>query len=507
MNNKVCYILLSVLLLCCACQQQLKEYKPDISTVTSPKGTSVFQPDSASIAQNYKIPSWFRDGKFGIFIHWGLASIPAYDGWYGRNMYQEGSKVKEFHEKEYGPVTKFGYKDFIPMFKPEKFDARSWAKLFKEAGATYVVPVAEHHDGFAMYHSTFNPWNSVNMGPHRDFIKELRQAILAENMHFGLSSHRAENCWFFNTGMQIPSDVQDTTITLYGERIEEADGGWGPQYVTKEGSNEHSRLNWLIHMYELIDQYQPELIYFDWSVGKYPFQPTFYKFLAYYYNNARDWGKEVVVNTKYGYPANIQVFDIERGKSDKILPYPWQTDTSIGKVFWFYMEDETDLKTANSLIDDLVDIVSKNGNLLLNVGPRADGSIPEKQQSILKEIGRWLRINGEAIYSTRPWIISGEGSTKNANGYMSESHTVTYTADDIRFTTKGNILYATVLDWTDGIVVIKSLAQGNPYGRVINDVSMLGCSEPLEWKQTVDGLKIKFPKKKPTDYAYVLKIE
>ena len=260
-------------------------------------------------------------------------------------------------------------------------------------------------------------------------------------------------------------------------------------------------------MYELIDQYQPELIYFDWSVGKYPFQPTFYKFLAYYYNNARDWGKEVVVNTKYGYPANIQVFDIERGKSDKILPYPWQTDTSIGKVFWFYMEDETDLKTANSLIDDLVDIVSKNGNLLLNVGPRADGSIPEKQQSILKEIGHWLRVNGEAIYSTRPWIISGEGSTKNANGYMSESHIVTYTANDIRFTTKGNILYATVLDWTDGIVVIKSLAQGNPYGCVINDVSMLGCTEPLEWKQTVDVLKIKFPKKKPADYAYVLKIE
>ena len=495
----------SAALFCAACSNQPKTYKPDISTVSSPKGTSIYQPDSASIARHYQIPDWFRDGKFGIFIHWGLPSIPAYDGWYGRFMYQEGSPVKAFHEKKYGPVTEFGYKDFIPLFKPEKFDAKAWAKLFKEAGATYVVPVAEHHDGFALYHSTFNPWNSVDMGPKRDFIKELRDAIVGENLHFGLSSHRAENCWFFNTGMQIPSDVQDTTITLYGERIEEADGGWGPQIETKEGSNAHSRKDWLTHMYELIDQYQPELIYFDWTVGKYPFQPTFYKFLAYYYNNATDWGKGVVVNTKYGYPDNIQVLDIERGKSDKIREYPWQTDTSIGKVFWFYMEDETDLKTTNSLVDDLVDIVSKNGNLLLNVGPKADGCIPEKQQVILREIGQWLAVNGEAIYGTRPWQISGEGETKDATGYMSESKTVAYTAQDIRFTTKGDVLYAIALDWADHIN-IHSLRKGNPYNKEVKEVSLVGYNSQLEWQQTKEGLTVKLPAEKPTDYAHVFRI-
>lgn len=505
MKRSIISYSLSICFLGLSCSKD-KPYTPDTSTVVSPKGTAVYQPDSASIAKHYKIPDWFRDGKFGIFIHWGPASVPAYDGWYGRMMYADGGKVKAFHEKKYGPVTEFGYKDFIPMFKAEKFDAKAWAKLFKESGATYVVPVAEHHDGFAMYNSTFNPWNSVKMGPKRDFMKELREAILAEELHFGLSSHRAENCWFFNTGMQIPSDVQDTTISLYGERIEEADGGWGPQYEKKEGSNEHSRKNWLTHMYELIDQYEPELLYFDWSVGKYPFQPTFYKFMAYYYNNAIDWGKEVVVNTKYGYPDNIQVLDIERGKSDEIREYPWQTDTSIGKVFWFYMEDETDLKSPDALIDDLVDIVSKNGNLLLNVGPKADGTIPEKQQNILREIGKWLDVNGEAIYGTRPWTISGEGETKNASGYMSEGNTVEYTSQDIRFTTKGNVLYAISLDWSNDGVVIKSLSNNNPQNLKVTSVSMLGCDEKLEWKQTDEGLKVKFPSGKPTDFAHVLKI-
>ena len=251
-------------LLCIACKTST-DYKPDTSSVISPKGTSIFKPDSASIAEHYTIPDWFRDAKFGIFIHWGLASIPAYDGWYGRSMYDESNPTHKFHEEKYGPVDEFGYKDFIPMFRPDQFDANQWARLFKEAGAEYVVPVAEHHDGFALYNSTFNPWNSVDMGPKRDFMKELREAILAEKMHFGLSSHRAEHCWFFNTGMNIPSDVQDTTITLYGERIQGDDGGFGPQYDKHPGSNEHSRQNWLTHMYELIDQYKPELLYFDWT--------------------------------------------------------------------------------------------------------------------------------------------------------------------------------------------------------------------------------------------------
>lgn len=496
--------LLSALCLSCV---SINRYKPNTATIASPKGTNTYQADSASIAQHYKIPDWFRNAKFGIFVHWGLASIPAYDGWYGRFMYDKNSKTHEFHEKKYGPVDKFGYKDFIPMFKPDKFDPAAWAKLFKEAGAQYVIPVAEHHDGFALYHSTFNPWNSVDMGPKRDFMKELRGAILAEKMHFGLSSHRAENCWFFNTGMNIPSDVQDTTITMYGERIAEDDGGFSPKYNKHMGSNEHSRQNWLTHMHELIDQYQPELLYFDWTVGKYPFQPVFYKFLAYYYNNSIDWKKEVVVNTKFGYGDNIQVLDIERGKSNTIRKYPWQTDTSIGKEFWFFMEHENDLKNPNQLVDDLVDIVSKNGNLLLNVGPRADGSIPEKQQRVLKEIGHWLQINGEAIYGTRPWIKYGEGPHDAPSGYMSDNQETPFTEKDIRFTTKGDVLYAIAMDWPKEKFVITSLAKDNQNKKEIRSVSLLGCDEKLEWKQTNNGLEVNLPSNKPSNYAHVLKID
>lgn len=490
-----------------ACQST-QEYRPDISTVRTAKGTEVFHPDSASIASHYTIPKWFSDSKFGIFVHWGPASVPAYDGWYARNMYDVNSHVHKHHVEKYGPVTEFGFKDFIPMFKAEKFDPFQWARLFKEAGARYVVPVAEHHDGFALYNSTFNPWNSVKMGPKRDLMKELREAILSEGLHFGLSSHRAENCWFFSEGMKIPSDVRDTTITLYGERLQEPDGPTlSPEVIHHDGSNEHSRRDWLTHMYELIDQYKPELLYFDWTVGKKPFQETFYKFMAYYYNNALDWGKEVVVNTKFGYGDNIQVFDIERGKSDQIKPYPWQTDTSIGKVFWFYQEDESDLKSVDHLIDDLVDIVSKNGNLLLNVGPRADGTIPESQQNVLREIGHWLQINGEAIYETRPWIKSGEGPNKGTAGYMTDSQQSVYTSQDIRFTTCKDTLYAIVLSWSSDTVVIKSLAKGKSDFRPVSSVSMLGCTEQLEWKQTGEGLVVRFPKKQPTNYAHVLKIQ
>lgn len=501
MCNKLSYFfLLSVLFVSCK-----NEYKPDISTVRTSKGTEVFQPDSASIASHYKIPDWFSDSKFGIFIHWGPASVPAYDGWYARNMYDVNSHVYKHHVETYGPVTEFGFKDFIPMFKAEKFDPQAWARLFKEAGARYVVPVAEHHDGFALYNSTFNPWNSAKIGPKRDIVKELRAAILAEGLHFGLSSHRAENCWFFSEGMKIPSDVQDTTITLYGERIQEPDGPTlSREVVHQDGSNEHSRRDWLTHMYEIIDQYQPELLYFDWTVGKEPFQETFYKFMAYYYNNAIDWNKGVVVNTKFGYGDNIQVFDIERGKSDQIRPYPWQTDTSIGKVFWFHHKDESDLKSVNHLIDDLVDIVSKNGNLLLNVGPRADGTIPESQQKVLREIGHWLQVNGEAIYETRPWIKSGEGPNKGTAGYMTDSEQSVYTSKDIRFTTRKDTLYATVLSWTDGFVTIESLSEDV---KPVHSVSMLGCDEQLDWIQNKSGLTVKFPEEKPTDYAHVLKIQ
>ena len=280
-------------------QMYLKAINLTYQPLYHQKVRSLFKPDSASIAQNYQIPDWFRDAKFGVFIHWGVYSVPAFGNeWYPRNMYQEGSDVYRHHIETYGPLTEFGYKDFIPMFKAEKFDADQWVSLFRESGIKYIVPVAEHHDGFSLYRSVVNKWNAADMGPGRDVIGELKKASVEQGLHFGLSSHRAENAWFFNGGIEIPSDVRDSAYrSLYGQCLAEP-GGHELDCPEGAGFNEESKAKWLSHTYELVDMYQPELIWFDWTVGKYPFQSTFYQFMAYYYNNAIDWGKEVVVNTK-----------------------------------------------------------------------------------------------------------------------------------------------------------------------------------------------------------------
>lgn len=491
-----------------SCKGDYNSYYPDISKTSSPKGTDIFKPDSASLAQSYTIPDWFTDSKLGIFIHYGVYSVPAYGNeWYAREMYTEGSKVHSYHQQKYGEVTEFGYKDFIPMFHAEEFDAAQWAAIFKGSGARYVVPVAEHHDGFSMYNSAWNSWNSVDMGPKIDFIGELAKAVKAEGMHFGLSSHRAENCWFYHEGMKFPSDVRDSDCSMYGERIERPEGeGMTCEYGRYPGSNDESRENWLKHIYELVDMYEPELIWFDWTVGRYPFQPTFYKFLAYYYNSAIDWGKEVVVNTKVGYGDNIQVFDIERGKSDIIRHFPWQTDTSIGNKSWSYTPDEEN-KSPNHVVDDFVDIVSKNGNLLLNVGPKMEGTITPEQASVLSNLGEWLQVNGEAIYGTRHWVRWGEGDAKSTSGFMTDGMATEYSPRDIRYTRDGNTLYAISLDWQDGAeILLKSLAQECGDDIKVTSVEMVGSSQEIQWSQTNKGLMIKFPEVAPSDYAHTFKI-
>ena len=484
-------LLLAALATLASCQPTGKKNSDPLS-IASPKGTCVYQDNWDSIAAHYEFPQWYSDAKFGIFIHWGVYSVPAYGSeWYSRLMYQQGSNEYKHHIETYGPHTQFGYKDFIPMFKAEKFDADEWMALFKAAGAKYVVPVAEHHDGFSMYDSDLNPWNAVKMGPKKDIIGLLKQAAEKQGIVFGLSSHRLENAWFYNGGMEFPSDVQDSTITLYGRRL--------PQ----EQYNDEVCMDFLVHTHELIDKYQPQLIYFDWTVNKIP--TYFNKFLAYYYNNAIDWGKGVVVNTKHGYPTNILVCDVERGKLDKMRKYPWQTDTSVGKWSWCHVENEEN-KTPAQIIHDLVDIVSKNGNLLLNIGPRADGTITDEQKAVLLAIGQWLQVNGEAIYGTRCWKKHGEGSTSGTAGSFSDNEATAYTAQDIRFTTKGNDLYAIALNWSDKGILIKSLDKQAIGDAKLLDVKLLGSSEPIKWQQTDQGLQLTLPKEKPCDYAYAFKL-
>ncbi len=460
--------------------------------------------------QQYTTPVWFRDAKFGIFIHWGVYSVPAFGSeWYPRNMYVQGTPEQKFHAENFGPHTEFGYKDFIPQFKAENFDPMAWTALFKESGAKYIVPVAEHHDGFAMYDCSFTKWNSVKMGPKRDIIGELAEAIRDAGMVFGLSSHRAENWWFFNGGNEFSSDVQEPDFAgIYGP----------PEPGPLIDSDEWKSLDWqprpdaaylddwLVRTQELVDKYQPQLVWFDWWIEQTVFKPYIQKFAAYYYNRGKDWDKGVVINYKnQAYELGTAVWDIERGQSSSLREIPWQTDTSISKISWGYVRNQV-YKSPTQIIGDLIDIVSKNGCLLLNVGPKPDGTIPEEEAEILREIGRWLAVNGEAIYNTRPWKVFGEGPTQITEGHFMDTSRGAFTSQDIRFTTKENNLYALVLADPGEVTVIKSLVLDEFPAEKIKYISLMGLDSQLNWLQNDTGLTIYLPKNKPGEHAWVLKI-
>jgi len=454
-----------------------------------------FAPEWSSLLR-YQVPAWYEDAKFGIFIHWGVYSVPAFKSeWYPRMMYQKGSAEFEHHVATYGPHTEFGYKDFIPSFTGEHFNAAEWARLFQRSGARYVMPVAEHHDGFALYDSSFTRWKSTTMGPKRDVIAELAEAIRAEGMVFSLSSHRAENWFFFNGGRAFDSDVQNPAFAdLYGAAEPLTERGLIP------GEHGHDRLSepypdatflegWLGRTCELVDKYRPQIVWFDWWIHHVAFEPYLRRFAAYYYNRGREWGLGVAINYKYNaFPEGAAVFDVERGQLDGIRPLFWQTDTAVSNSSWGYTKDQ-DYKTVPALIADLVDIVSKNGSLLLNVGPRADGTIPKEDEEILLGIGAWLKINGEAIYGTRPWKIYGEGPTSIPAGAHTDTKRPAFTGEDIRFTTQGDVLYATVLGLLqDRVVRIRSLA-----GQPVKTIALLGSACVPAFAQGSEGLAIHIP--------------
>jgi len=392
-----------------------------------------FQPTWESL-KNYKCPEWFKDAKFGIFIHWGVYSVPGFSNeWYPRNMYLKDTPEFKHHVEKYGSQNKFGYKDFIPMFKAEKFNADQWVELFKKAGAKYVVPVAEHHDGFAMYKTALSKWNALEMGPKRDIIGELATASKKQGLIFGVSSHRIEHWWFMNGGKKFDSDVIDPKFAdFYGPAREENETP-SPEYMN----------DWLLRTTELINNYQPQLFWFDWWIEQPAMDPYRKSLASYYYNKGIEWNKGVVINYKnVSFPDGTAVYDIERGNSKATRKFPWQTDTSIGKKSWGYTDGEEN-KNPNEIIDVLIDIVSKNGNMLLNIGPKPDGTITREQQDVLLAIGKWLDVNGEAIYGTRPWKISGEGPTENLDESIqfNEQKFTGYVAKDLRFTVKDNNLF------------------------------------------------------------------
>ena len=494
---------------------QRRAEQAQLTHVDSVSGSGQFRPTWDSLAA-YRVPAWFRDAKFGIFIHWGVYSVPAFGSeWYSRNMYVQGSPAFKHQVETYGPQSKFGYKDFIPMFRAEHFDPNAWLDLFVQAGARYVVPVAEHCDGFPMYDSRLTDWDAAKMGPKRDVVGELAAATRRHGLHFGVSSHRAEHWWWYGVGMTFDSDVRDPRYAgLYGPAQPMALSG---EYSAKEPDSDHLERwlppdrsfldDWLARSAELVTRYHPDFLYFDWWIGQPAFQPYLKRFAAFYYNQAARRQQGVVLTYKqYDFPENAAVLDIERGKLDALRLLPWQTDTSVSIHSWGYVNND-EYRTSKSLIDELVDVVSKNGNLLLNVGPKSDGTIPEQARNILLQIGAWLKVNGEAIYGSRPWLLYGEGPTKVSSS-AKNSDLQQFTPEDIRFTTHNGALYAIALGWpASGELLIRTLASGLPYltGPVCS-VKLLGSSDTISFRQQADGLHIKLPNQPPDEPAFTFRI-
>ncbi|MFA9375893.1 MAG: alpha-L-fucosidase [Lachnotalea sp.] len=486
----------------------MKEYLNKIEVVIE-KG---YYKDTWDSLMEFEVPNWFKKAKFGIFIHWGLYSVPANSNeWYSRNMYIEGMPAFEHHVKKYGAQKDFGYQNFIPMFTADKFDPNEWAKILKEAGAKYVFPVAEHHDGFQMYQSEISHYNSFEMGPKRDILGELKEAFEKEDIIFCTSSHRAEHWFFMGHGKEFDSDIKEPLKRgdFYWPAMQEPDNQdlFSAPYPTKEFLQD-----WLIRTCEIIDKYQPKVLYFDWWIQHESFKPYLRKLVAYYYNRGLEWGIKVAVAYKHdALMFGSGIVEVERGKFADPKPYYWQTDTAVAKNSWCYT-DTLEYKTSKEIILNLIDVVSKNGNMLLNIGPKSDGSIPEGDAKILKEIGTWLKVNGESIYDSKVWRKSAEGPTKEVEGQFTDNGAVEYTSEDIRFTVAGSYLYATVLEYPqDGKVVIKSLADSGDqnipeFHGIITDISVLGFNELLTWNKNSKGLFLE-TKTVKSDLPVVFKIK
>ncbi|MBN8459344.1 MAG: alpha-L-fucosidase [Verrucomicrobia bacterium] len=488
-------------LLACAILLPISVDSSKASPVDAPPQGQARYTDSYESLKNYTAPEWFEDAKIGFWVHWGVYSVPAFKGdhaaeWYGRWMYatgQNGEKrglaTNRHHEETYGNPAVFGYKDFIPMFKAEKFDAKEWADLCVRGGAKFFCMMGAHHDNFALWNTKFSRFNSVQMGPKRDLVGEIEKAVRARGLKFGVSNHSGWNPVFFQYNFLNKADAMDPQWQdLYGNPVIEG---------KKVRASERDLNRWLERTKELCDLYKPDLYYFDWDINGADFESRRIEFAAHYYNKGIEWGvgragaPGVVMTYKNkAFPAGSAVFDHERGKENKISPMVWQTDDSIFDGHnWSYVEN-TPIKPANTIIDGLVDIVSKRGVLMLSFGPKADGTFPDDQKHLMLAIGDWLKINGEAIYATRPWITFGEGS--------------------IRFTRDKSkpVLYATLLDWPkDKAVNIQALNSTVVDKSEIQSITMVGVTGELEWEQDATALKVTMPSKKPGyDHAFPLKI-
>jgi alpha-L-fucosidase len=452
-------------------------------------------------------------------MHWGIYSVPAHQSeWYVRYMYGGNAGIVQWHTEHFGPPTKFGYKDFLPMYTAAKWDPDAWAALFKKAGAKYVLAPGEHHDGFSNWDSAINPYNAKNYGPKRDLDGDLIKAVEKAGLKTGISDHSSFHFAF------IPA--------LAGS--DEYDPQWAAFYGVADRSNT-ARIkfmhDWVARRIETIDKYHPDILWFDMN-GDRRWDSLKLRVSAYYFNRARQWGKEVGISAKTDAWIEGQIMDYEReGRAPmELTDWIWQPDDPITDKFG-YVEGQKPYP-PNQFVWKIVENVCKNGNLLLNISPKADGTIPQEQQDVLLAIGKWLEVNGEAIYATRPWTKYGEGpiadlaavamAKARAAGFAGRINGQNmagtgvgggglprggvYKPQDIRFTTHGDTLYATLMSWPEDQAVVTSLATGKAVQGRIEKVEMLGNAGVLPFSQDAEGLKVQFPATKPCDFAYVLKI-
>ena len=474
------------------------DYKPYLQKIDRVIAAGKYKDNWASL-QQYQPPEWYRQMKFGIFIHWGLYSLAAHrNEWYSRNMYLQGSPEFEHHRATYGPQDQFGYKDFIPLFRGEKFSADAWAELFEQAGAQYVVPVAEHHDGFQMYRSEISHWNAYEMGPRRDVLGELNQAFAQKGLVGGASSHRVEHWFFMGHGKEFASDIRESMERgdFYWPAMPEPDH---QDLFSRPAPSQEFLEDWLVRTCEIIDRYRPKILYFDWWIQHQAVKPYLKKLAAYYYNRGEEWGTGAVINYKHdAFVFGTAVPDVERGQFAQSKPYLWQTDTSVALNSWGYTEHNR-YRTAAELLQDLADIVSKNGRLLLNIGPKADGTIPSEDSRILREMGQWLKVNGEAVYGCKLWRQFGEGPTQIVEGQFQDGIAKNFTSRDVRYTVNGGNLYAIVMkESKDGQYALEALgdrdASSKPnFHGLLSTVKLLGSDQPVAWTRDENALHLKAP--------------
>ena len=504
-NSTIWALVLALLLSGCAEQSETSETQNPTAI-----SDAQFTADWASLGNHNESPEWFKNAKLGIYFHWGIYSVPAYSSeWYPRWMHFKDHKVYKHHVENYGEPSEFGYHDFVPMFKAEQFDAEAWAELFKKAGARFAGPVAEHHDGFSMWDSDITPWNVMDKGPKKDITGELQKSITSRGMKFITAFHHAKN-------LQRSTELgKEEPLSHYpyfeGMPPSSDDPELQFMYGNMEPTNWYKEI-WLGKLKEVVDKYSPDIVWFDYVLGEIPERYRM-DFAAYYLNQAQNQNKEVVIVRKqHDLPLNMSVEDLEQSRKNVIGTKTWMTDATISDGSWCYTEN-LGVKSASDVLHMLIDITSKNGVLLLNVSPKADGTIPENQQEGLLKMGAWLEKYGEAIYGTEAWYAFGEGPTKEPLGHFSNHqafHKIKYSSEDIRYTTKDYTIYAIVMGPTQPgeELIMKSFSKANIRDQLsIKSIRFLGSDEQISWAQDEDGLSVKAPSQTVDDMATVIRID